>query len=127
MRIGSKLKLLRNLKGYTQEEVAKKLNISRRAYTSIENDATKIDYSRLEEIAKLYNISLKDITDLNENQVFTNCFNNNNLGFFSANTVTTTHPTEVNTLLEQMEKVLKLMIEEHKVLYDIVQKISVQK
>lgn len=35
MKMGDKLKFLRKLKGFTQEEMAEKLNISRRAYNDL--------------------------------------------------------------------------------------------
>jgi transcriptional regulator with XRE-family HTH domain len=82
MKVGDKLRLLRKLKGYTQEEIAEKLNMSRRAYSNLESDTTKIDVPRMSEIAKVYGIEMDDLLNFNENQAFTNCFNNNINGFF---------------------------------------------
>lgn len=48
MQVGHKIKRIRELKGLSQAEVAKKLFISQRAYSDIENDKTKLDLDRLE-------------------------------------------------------------------------------
>lgn len=56
MKMGDKLKFLRNLKGFTQEEIAEKLNISRRAYNDLENNNTMLDIERLSSIAMIYGI-----------------------------------------------------------------------
>lgn len=108
MRIGEKLKLLRKIKGYTQEELAEKLFISRKAYANLENNSTKIDLDRLKNIATVYEIELEDILNLNEGQVFTNCFNNNVNGFLSSENV---YSGSTNDEREFYFKQIKLLIE----------------
>ncbi len=108
MKIGEKLKLLRKIKGYTQEELADKLFISRKAYANLENDSTKIDLERLNKIATIYEIELEDILNLNEGQVFTNCFNNNINGFLSSENV---YSGSTNDEREFYFNQIKLLIE----------------
>ena len=108
MKIGEKLKLLRKIKGYTQEELSEKLFISRKAYANLENDSTKIDLDRLKKIADIYEIELEDILNLNEGQAFTNCFNNNVNGFFSSENVSS---GSTNDEREFYFKQIKLLIE----------------
>lgn len=124
MELGNKLKLLRNLKGYTQEQVATKLHISTKAYGNLEANKTKIDYARLDDIAKIYNITPQDILELQEAQVFTNCFNNNNVGFFSAKNVTTHNPEELKTIVAQFDKLINLISEERRIFLDIITKMD---
>lgn len=47
MKIGDKLRVIRNLKGFTQEEVASRLNMERRSYVNLEKDNTKVDLQRM--------------------------------------------------------------------------------
>jgi len=75
MELPEKLKLIRSLKGWTQETVAEKLSISTHAYAKIERGETDPHYSRLQQIAEVMGIDLsqlfgldgKNILNLNEN------------------------------------------------------------
>ena len=87
MKVGEKLKILRKLKGYTQEDIAEKLNIERRTYANLENNATKMDIDRAKQIAEIYGLKLEEFLNFNESQVFKNCFNKNDNGGFSAEKV----------------------------------------
>src|SRR5690554_6247909 len=87
MKVGEKLKILRKLKDYTQEDIAEKLNIERRTYANLENNVTKMDIDRMKQIAKIYGLELEELLNFNEDKAFTNCFNNNINGFFSAEKV----------------------------------------
>ena len=64
MKVGEKLRLLRKLKGYTQEDLAEKLSVSRKVYANLENDTTKIDVPRMTQIAKVYGIELEELINL---------------------------------------------------------------
>lgn len=59
--IGKNIKLLRQRKGWSQGEVAKRLNISIPAFSKIETGITDINISRLDQIAKLFEVSMLDI------------------------------------------------------------------
>jgi XRE family transcriptional regulator, regulator of sulfur utilization len=54
MTIGEKIRSLRTIKGYSQENIADILGISSIAYGDIERNKTDVSYSRLEQIAKVY-------------------------------------------------------------------------
>lgn len=61
MKIGKKLKQLRNLKELSQAKVAEKLCISPRAYSDIENDKTKLDLDCLEKLSEIFETSITEI------------------------------------------------------------------
>lgn len=61
MEIGTKLKELRLTEKLTQEELSKKLNISRVNYTRYETNASRPDYETLLIIADFYDISLDEL------------------------------------------------------------------
>ena len=67
MKIGNNLKRIREIKGFSQSEIAAKLFISQRAYSDLENDKTKLDIERLESIAIIFNISSNDLLTFDEN------------------------------------------------------------
>lgn len=70
MRIHEKIRLIRKLKGWSQEEMAFKLHMSQNGYGSIERGGTDINLSRLEEIAAIFGMSLTELSGFNEKTVF---------------------------------------------------------
>jgi len=83
MKIGEKLQLLRRLKGFTQEEMASKLNMERRSYANLENNTTKIDVSRMKQITEIYGIEVDEIINFDTKTAFDKCFNKNAENWFS--------------------------------------------
>lgn len=51
------------------------LNISKRAYSKIENGETDFSISRLQQIAKVLNTKIESILDFNSTQVFNQYYN----------------------------------------------------
>jgi transcriptional regulator with XRE-family HTH domain len=78
MAVHEKIRLLRQLKGWSQEEAASKLEMSPNGYGSIERGETDVNLSRLEQIARLFGIKLADLLELNEKNVFNLAGTNNN-------------------------------------------------
>ncbi len=64
--LGKKIRLLRHQKGWSQEDVAKRLDISIPAFSKIETGITDINLSRLEQIALLFELSVVQLLTLNE-------------------------------------------------------------
>lgn len=50
--------ILRNINGYSQEEIAEKINISRQAYAKWESGATIPDIEKCMRISEIYGVSL---------------------------------------------------------------------
>lgn len=59
--IGKNIRLLRHRHGWSQGEVAKKLQISIPAFSKIETGITDVNMSRLEQIADLFQVSALDL------------------------------------------------------------------
>lgn len=66
--LGKKIRLLRHQKGWSQEDVAKKLDISIPAFSKIETGITDINLSRLEQIATLFDLSVIQLLTFNEQE-----------------------------------------------------------
>lgn len=56
--LGRRIRLLRHQRGWSQEDVAKRLNISIPAFSKIETGITDVNLSRLNQIANLFELSL---------------------------------------------------------------------
>ena len=66
--LGKKIRLLRHQKGWSQEDVAKKLDISIPAFSKIETGITDINLSRLEQIAILFDMTVVQLLTFNDSE-----------------------------------------------------------
>lgn len=78
MSVHEKIRLVRQLKGWSQEDAASKLGMSPNGYGSIERGETDVNLSRLEQIAQMFGIKLSDLLELNEKNVFNLAGEHNN-------------------------------------------------
>jgi transcriptional regulator with XRE-family HTH domain len=84
LNLGNKIKILRELKGISQEAVAIKMGISQQAYRKIESGATRLTIDRAETIAKELDIELDQLLNFNPaNYLYqftqSGIFNNNHM------------------------------------------------
>jgi transcriptional regulator with XRE-family HTH domain len=61
MTVGQKIKQLRTIKGFSQEDMADKLHISWATYSRIERGKVDITLSRLIQIAKVLKVNLSEL------------------------------------------------------------------
>ena len=59
--LGDKIRYFRNIKGWSQEEMADKLELSLPAYSKIERNITDVGFKRLTQIAKVLGITVVDL------------------------------------------------------------------
>jgi transcriptional regulator with XRE-family HTH domain len=71
MSVHEKIRLIRETKGLTQEQLAEKLKMSPSAYGDIERGSSDIKLSRLEKIAESLDVKLSEIFELNEKGALT--------------------------------------------------------
>ena len=64
--LGIKIRLLRHQRGWSQEDVAKRLDISIPAFSKIETGITDINLSRLEQISILFEMSVVQLLTFND-------------------------------------------------------------
>lgn len=82
MKVGEKIRRLRTLKGYSQENMADLLGISSVAYGDIERNKTDVSHSRLEKIAEALDIDLIALLTYGEQlaNIFSNSSNSGVIG-----------------------------------------------
>ena len=68
MTIGDKIRSMRTIKGYSQDNMAELLGVSVTAYAKIERGETDINHSRLEQIAGVLKVSLPELVAFGEGQ-----------------------------------------------------------
>ena len=97
--IGSKIRKVRELKGFTQEYLASKIGVSQNAVSKIEKGQIKIDDKLFTTIANALEVDKEAIMNFNDNYVFTNCSNPGNYNNYQI------HPIEA--VLKLNEKLLQ--------------------
>ncbi|NJO18444.1 MAG: helix-turn-helix transcriptional regulator [Thioploca sp.] len=101
MKLHEKIRFIRQLKGWSQEEIANKLEMSVNGYGSIERGETDVKLSRLERIAHIFGMELLELLDLNEKTVFKGTHNNNNQFHYSHINSISIEQTELKHELEK--------------------------
>ena len=67
--LSDNLKLLRKKYGFSQRDLAKKLNISQPGYAKYENDLAEPDTQRLVILSELYNVSIDNLLGKDKQQL----------------------------------------------------------
>jgi transcriptional regulator with XRE-family HTH domain len=105
LRLGHKIKKIREFKNVTQKQVAEALGITQSAYSKIELGETELPYSRLEKISTVLGVKPEEIISFNEHMIF-NVMNNQNGGNLFGNITYTISDVE-RKLFEQQIDFLK--------------------
>lgn len=64
--LGKKIRLLRHQRGWSQEDVAKRLDISIPAFSKIETGITDVNLSRLDQISQLFDLTIVQLLTYND-------------------------------------------------------------
>jgi transcriptional regulator with XRE-family HTH domain len=75
MKLGHKIRVGRQIKGYSQEVMADLLGISPTAYAKMERGETKVTEEKLSQIAEVLGIDKEDLRSFDEKMIFKNCNN----------------------------------------------------
>jgi transcriptional regulator with XRE-family HTH domain len=103
--IGHKIKRIREMRGLKQEYVAEQLGISQQTYSKLENDHIDISFSKIEQLATIFEMKPEDIVTFDSQNVFTNH------GKITAQQFANVHnsyfPVELKQLYEDQIQLLK--------------------
>ena len=130
MHIGDKIRKVRELKGYKQEYVADQLGMSVTAYGNLERGESSLSFDRLEEIAKVLEVSVQDILNIPE-QFNVQSIVNSQVGFsqkelhYYLNKSSDEENGEIESYKQtivHLEKEIEYLREQNKMLMEIVAK-----
>jgi transcriptional regulator with XRE-family HTH domain len=71
--LGHKIKILREMKGLSQEAVAMDLGISQQAFQKIESGKTKLNLSKANDIAKALDMNIETLLSFHPANYLNNC------------------------------------------------------
>lgn len=98
------IRLLRESKNWTQEEMARQLNISESGYAHIERGNTRLLHNKLEKIAEVLGVKLIDLIELAQTQNISITDNHNNsvaFALYQQQPNISFHGTQETELLKQ--------------------------
>ena len=107
LKIGHKIKKLRELRNLTQEHMASSLGLSQSAYSRMELGETEITFSKLEKISEELGMKPEEIIAFNESMVFNVMNNQTGNGLVINNNVPNVELKESKALYDQLITQLK--------------------
>ena len=78
MGMHDKIRMMRELRQLSQEDMAEKMNMSPSGYAKIKRGETRLQYDKLVQIAQIFNVSLSDLVDNDKGVIFFMNENGNN-------------------------------------------------
>lgn len=101
LKIGENIRKIRELKGYSQEYMAQKMDISQRTYSNIESQNDKIDTQRLQTIAEILEVNIFDILAFDDKVLFNNSnFTQSSVGMYYMNNTVHFGESKLNEVQE---------------------------
>lgn len=70
MSVNEKIRMVREINQWSQEEMAAKMNMSTNGYAKIERGETKLNLNKLEQIANIFNIDVLELMNTDGKGVF---------------------------------------------------------
>ncbi|WP_028980163.1 helix-turn-helix domain-containing protein [Sporocytophaga myxococcoides] len=103
MKIGDKIKILREVKNISAKEIADELEMTVGGYMKIERNDVDINTEKMEKIANVLGITPADLLNLDERHIFN--FSNNEIK--NGGYVVVNFPEELKSLYEDKIKLLE--------------------
>ncbi len=105
--IGNKIRILREEKGFSQENMANTLDITQSNYARLEKDDNRISVPRLIIIAKTLETTVTELVGENANNVVNQ--NNNHEAITYLHTVFQSDKEHIQTLKDEIEYLKKML------------------
>ena len=64
-KLGLKLKIIRSIKGFSQDDIANELNIDKSYYSKVERGLTNVTVTYLKHLAEFLHVELSELIDFN--------------------------------------------------------------
>ncbi len=107
--IGNRIRVIRESKGLSQDNLAIELGITQPSYARLEKDDNRISITRLNQIAKILKTTVSELIDEKTQKVI-NQQNSENSGVY-ADSVINSDKDHIKTLKEEIEFLKKLFEE----------------
>ena len=102
--LGERIKKLRELKGLKQELVAEQLGMSQQSYSDLERGKTDVPFSRIEQLAKVFELKPHEIVGFDSQTIF---YNSQLSSFNNHGNIHINFPEKLKQLCEDKIKLLE--------------------
>ncbi len=109
MQVSTKIRKIRELKGFSQEFMAEQLSMSQAAYSKLEKNNKSINFDNIKDIAKVLSVDPMQLLNFDEQQIFNN---DNQQGGNAGNLIIQAYSEKERQLYEEMIKAKEQIIEE---------------
>lgn len=107
MEVHDKIRVMREINQWSQEEMAEKLSMSPNGYAKIERGQSSINLDKLQQIANVFNIDMGElITSQDKSFFFSIGDHSNNNSYFGASNMLAAENEKLNSLLEMKDTLL---------------------
>ena len=114
MEVHDKIRVMREINQWSQEEMAEKLAMSANGYAKIERGQTNISIDKLKQIAQIFNIDMVDLIT-NQDKTFFFSIGDNNVNSHNLNSM-----DKFQLLLDAKDELLKQKDKEIEALKEII-------
>ncbi|WP_118860865.1 helix-turn-helix domain-containing protein [Haemophilus haemolyticus] len=122
MEVHDKIRVMREINQWSQEEMAEKLSMSPNGYAKIERGQSSINLDKLQQIANVFNIDMGELITSQDKSFFFSIgdYSNNN-SYFGASNMLAAENEKLNSLLEMKDTLLAQKDDEIKALKEIIE------
>ena len=107
MEVHDKIRVMREINQWSQEEMAEKLSMSPNGYAKIDRGQSSINLDKLQQIANVFNIDMGElITSQDKSFFFSIGDHSNNNSYFGASNMLAAENEKLNSLLEMKDTLL---------------------
>ena len=107
MEVHDKIRVMREINQWSQEEMAEKLSMSPNGYAKIERGQSSINLDKLQQIANVFNIDMGELrTSQDKSFFFSIGDHSNNNSYFGASNMLAAENEKLNSLLEMKDILL---------------------
>ena len=105
MSVNDKIRALRELNNWSQEDMAERLNMSKSSYSRLERDERKLDLAKLEKLAAIFKIDIGELV-ASDDKVLVLLIGTNNYPDYGANGQITIELEKLKLGLEHSRELL---------------------
>ncbi|OOF78613.1 transcriptional regulator [Rodentibacter caecimuris] len=121
MNVNEKIRMVREINHWSQEEMAEKMNMSTNGYAKIERGETKLSLHKLEQIANIFNIDVLELMNMDGKGVlFLMNENANNTNYYGNNENLTAEIEKLKLIITHKDEILVQKNEEISALKEII-------
>ena len=115
LNLAERIKFMRTFYGWSQEQMAEKLQLATSSYAKIERGQSDVTFSKLQQIVEIFGIELSDLFKLNEKNVFniicsTDVHEVSSINIYTCDAAKFQHENEkLKFIVEQKDKEINLL------------------